>query len=67
MARDSTRRRILLQATEAYADLERAQIHMVQMSALAKGQSPPINADLDLIVTANQMVIDALVKLKAEL
>ena len=67
MARDSTRRRILLQATEAYADLERAQIHLVQMDKLADGRSGPIDADLSLIVTANQMVIDALVKLRAEL
>ena len=67
MARDSTRRRILLQATEAYADLEKAQIHLVQMSALADGRSEIIEADLPLIVSANQMVIDALTRLRAEL
>lgn len=62
MAQRSTRNKIKWQATSAYADLKRAQDHLVELGALADGGSPHISRDLPIIVTAVEMVIDAVEK-----
>jgi len=48
-----------LQAFEAFADLKRAQTHLVQLAALANEQSDHINRDLPIIIAALDMVIDS--------
>lgn len=62
MAQRSTRNKIKFQAVSAFADLKRAQDHLVEMAALADGGSPHIEKDLPLIVAAVEMVIDAVEK-----
>jgi len=59
MAQRSTRNKVRLQAFEAFADLKRAQTHLVQLAALANEQSDHINRDLPIIIAALDMVIDS--------
>lgn len=62
MAQRSTRNKIRFQCESAFADLRAAQIHLVQMAALAGESSPYINETLPELIAAVEMVIETLDK-----
>jgi len=62
MTSRSTRNKLKFQGISAYADLRKAQNHLVQLAALADSRSPFISEDLPLIIASLDMVITALDK-----
>lgn len=67
MAQRTTRNKIRFQATSAYADLRKAQTHLVQMAALAEHRSPPINDSAPEIIAALETIIQAVEALNERL
>jgi len=59
MAERSTRNKIRFQADSAHDDLRKAQIHLVQLAALADERSKYINNNLPPIVAVLEDVITA--------
>lgn len=60
MAQRSTRNKIRFQADAAYDDLRKAQIHLVQLGALADERSDFINTWLPDMIASVDAVIGAL-------
>jgi len=67
MTSRSTRNKVKFQGISAYADLKKAQNHLVQLAALADNRSPYISEDLPQIIAALEMVTEALDKFTQEL
>ncbi len=67
MASRSTRNKIRWQAEQAYIDLSTAQVHLVQLVALAGNHSDVINEFLPVIVASLETVITAVDNIKEKL
>ena len=59
MAQRSTRNKIRWQVDQALVDLRTAQIHLLQLAALAEDRSPVIDEFLPVITASLETVIDA--------
>lgn len=59
MSKHSTRDKIRFQGVSAFANLEKAQIHLVQLAALADGRSDHINEYCPQLVALLEALINA--------
>ncbi len=62
MTSRSTRNKLRFQSVSAVVNLKKAQIHLVQLAALAGDTSPYINDNLPVIIVGLKCVIDTLEK-----
>lgn len=67
MAGHNTRYKIKYQLTEAYADLERVQTHLVQAVALGKGQSDFLENSLSEFVVSVELLINMVSEFEARI
>jgi len=62
VASRSTRNKVRFQGISAFADLRRAQTHLVQLAALADNRSDYINDHLPELIASLELLIDCVDK-----